>query len=172
MQTTTTLLSIIQKRAQRGLPLKNVYRMLYNKNLYLTAYGNLYKNKGAMTKGTTSETVDGMSLDKIERIIALVRYERYRWRPARRVQIPKANGKKRPLGIPTWSDKLLQEVMRLILQAYYEPRHGGRSSAPALMVSALTGVVIPLLRRYDKSGQGHGGLLKGISGNTLIVSTI
>ena len=76
MQETETLLSITQQRGARGLPLKNVYRMLYNRNLYLTAYGNLYSNRGAMTKGTTDETVDGMSLDKIDRIITMVRDER------------------------------------------------------------------------------------------------
>jgi retron-type reverse transcriptase len=127
MQETATLLSIIQERGARGLPLQRVYQMLYNRNPYLTAYGNLYKNQGAMTKGPTDETVDGMSLKKIERIIALVRAERYRWTPVRRVYIPKPNGKTRPLGIPPWSDKLLQEVIRLILQAYYEPQFSSRS---------------------------------------------
>ena len=107
----TTLLSIIQERGARGLPLQQVYRMLYNRNLYLTAYGNLYRNQGAMTKGTTDETVDGMSLEKIERMIAMVRAERYRWKPVRRVSIPKPNGKTRPLGLPPWSDKLLQEAV-------------------------------------------------------------
>ena len=62
MQTTTTLLSIIRKRGQRGLPLCNVYRMLYNKNLYLTAYGKLYRNAGAMTQGATKETVIASSI--------------------------------------------------------------------------------------------------------------
>jgi group II intron reverse transcriptase/maturase len=127
MQGTETLLSITQQRGARGLPLKNVYRMLYNRNLYLTAYGNLYRNRGAMTKGTTEETVDGMSLDKIDRIITMVRGERYRWSPARRIHIPKPNGKTRKLGIPTWSDKLLQEVIRLILEAYYEPQFSRHS---------------------------------------------
>jgi retron-type reverse transcriptase len=102
MQTTTTLLSIIRTRGQRGLPLHNVYRMLYNRNLYLTAYGKLYRNHGAMTRGTTPETVDGMSLAKIDHIIDLLRTERYRWTPVRRVYIPKANGKRRPLGLPMW----------------------------------------------------------------------
>jgi group II intron reverse transcriptase/maturase len=101
--------------------------MLYNKNLYITAYGKLYRNAGAMTRGTTSETIDGMSLAKIDRIITLLRQERYRWTPVRRVHIPKAPGKTRPLGIPTWSDKLLQEVIRLILDAFYEPRFDQRS---------------------------------------------
>jgi group II intron reverse transcriptase/maturase len=127
MQTTTTLLSIIRTRGQRGLPLPNVYRMLYNRNLYLTAYGKLYRNEGAMTRGATPETVDGMSLAKIDQIITRLRSERYRWTPVRRVYIPKANGKQRPLGLPSWSDKLLQEVIRLILEAYYEPQFDHRS---------------------------------------------
>jgi group II intron reverse transcriptase/maturase len=127
MQETTTLLSIIRTRGQRGLPLRNVYRMLYNRNLYLTAYGKLYRNHGAMTRGTTPETVDGMSLAKIDHLITLLRTERYRWTPVRRVHIPKTNGKRRPLGLPSWSDKLLQEVIRLILEAYYEPQFDHRS---------------------------------------------
>jgi group II intron reverse transcriptase/maturase len=127
MQRTETVLSIIRKRGARGLPLKKVYRLLYNRNLYLTAYGNLYPNQGALTRGVTGETAEGMSLDKVDRIIAAVRQERYRWKPARRVHIPKSNGKTRPLGIPTWSDKLLQEVIRLILQAYYEPQFSRHS---------------------------------------------
>jgi group II intron reverse transcriptase/maturase len=98
-----------------------VYRLLYNPDLYLRAYARLYPNKGAMTKGTTNETVDSMSLEKIKGIIAKLRYEHYRWTPVRRVSIPKKNGKMRPLGMPTWSDKLLQEVLRLILEAYFEP---------------------------------------------------
>ncbi len=81
-----------------------------------------------MTPGSTSETVDGMSLDKIDTIIEALRYERYQWKPARRVYIEKKNStKKRPLGMPTWSDKLLQEVMRMILNAYYEPQFSDHS---------------------------------------------
>src|SRR3954469_23638719 len=82
----------------------------------------VYKNTGAMTRGTTEETVDGMSLGKIRSIIESLRGERYRWSPVRRTFIPKRNGKLRPLGIPSWSDKLLQEVMRSLLEAYYEPQ--------------------------------------------------
>jgi group II intron reverse transcriptase/maturase len=127
MRTAATVLNIIRDRGQRGLPLEQVYRQLYNPDLYLKAYAKLYKNKGALTPGTTKETVDGMTLAKIEAIIQAVRYERYRWTPVRRTYIPKRNGKRRPLGIVSWSDKLLQEVIRLILEAYYEPSFSNHS---------------------------------------------
>ena len=80
-----------------------------------------------MTPGVDGETVDGMSLGKIGRIIDALRHERYRFQPVRRVYIPKKNGKTRPLGLPTWSDKLVGEVVRLLLEAYYEPQFSDRS---------------------------------------------
>ena len=133
MQQAETVLNVIRERGERGLPLENIYRLLYNRNLYLRAYGRIYSNQGATTKGATAETVDGMSLDTIDRIIEALRYERFRWTPVRRVNIPKPDGKTRALGIPTWTDKLLQEVIRMILEAYYEPQfsdhsHGFRPS--------------------------------------------
>src|SRR3954465_4776982 len=122
MRDAETTLAIIRERGRRGLHLEDVYRRLYNPDLFLRAYGRIYRNAGAMTKGTTEETVDGMSVGKIRSIIGLLRDERYRWSPVRRTFIPKKNGKLRPLGIPTWPDKLLQEVMRSIMEAYYEPQ--------------------------------------------------
>ena len=80
-----------------------------------------------MTPGATQETVDGMSLGRIDRIIDAMRDERYRFSPVRRVYIPKKSGKLRPLGLPTWSDKLVGEVVRLLLEAYYEPMFSDRS---------------------------------------------
>ena len=127
MQDAETVLNVIRERGERELPLENIYRLLYNRNLYLRAYGRIYSNQGATTKGTTAETVDGMSLAKIDRIIDELRYERFRWTPVRRVNLPKPNGGTRPLGIPTWTDKLLQEVIRMILEAYYEPQFSDRS---------------------------------------------
>ena len=118
MRDTATILGLIHERGRKGLPLERVYRLLYNRELYLTAYGKIYRNAGAMTPGTTDETVDAMSLEKIDAIIELVRHERYQWTPVRRVYIEKKNStKKRPLGMPIWSDKPLQEVLRLILEA-------------------------------------------------------
>jgi len=127
MQNAETVLNVLRERGRQKLPLERVYRQLFNPELYLLAYGRLYKNEGAMTRGTTRETADAMSMTKIESLIARLREERYRWTPVRRVNIPKRNGGTRPLGIPCWSDKLLQEVMRLLLEAYYEPQFSDHS---------------------------------------------
>jgi len=127
MQTADTTLTVIRSRGERGLHLERVYRSLFNPDLYLLAYANLYANQGAMTKGATGETVDGMSLAKIHAIIDEIKHEQFRWTPVRRTYIPKANGKMRPLGIPTWRDKLVQEVIRLILESYYEPQFSDAS---------------------------------------------
>lgn len=123
MQSAETVLKVLHDRGQRGLPVQRLFRQLTNPDLYRRAYARLYRNDGALTPGTTPETVDGMALAKIEAIIAAVRQERYRWRPVRRVLIEKRHStKKRPLGLPSWSDKLLQEVVRSLLNAYYEPQ--------------------------------------------------
>ena len=122
MREAETVLDVLRERGRRGLPLERLYRQLFSPQLYLLAYGRLYSNKGAMTPGPDGETVDGMSLGKIGRIIDALRHERYRFKPVRRFYIPKKNGKKRPLGLPSWSDKLVGEVIRLLLEAYYEPQ--------------------------------------------------
>ena len=127
MQSAETVLGVLRERGRRGLPLEELYRQLFNPQLYLLAYGRIYANKGAMTPGATGETADGMSLGKIGRIIDALRHERYRFSPVKRVYIPKKNGKLRPLGLPPWSDKLVGEVVRLLLEAYYEPQFSDRS---------------------------------------------
>ncbi|MGJ6969894.1 reverse transcriptase domain-containing protein [Streptosporangium sp. G11] len=127
MQSATTVLGVIRERGKQGLPLERLYRQLFNPQFFLMAYGRIYANKGAMTPGVTGETVDGMSLEKIDAIIGELRSESYRWTPVRRTYIPKKNGKKRPLGLPTWSDKLVAEVVRLLLEAYYDVQFSDRS---------------------------------------------
>src|SRR5208337_1618310 len=84
-------------------------------------------NKGALTRGVTNQTVDGMSLKRISRLVDLLQKEQFRWTPVRRTYIPKKDGSKRPLGIPSWEDKMLQEVIRMLLEAYYEPRFSAHS---------------------------------------------
>lgn len=127
MQSAATVLGVMRDRGRRGLPLERLYRQLFNPGLFLLAYGRIYANTGAMTPGVTRETADGMSLAKIDAIIDALRGERYRWRPVKRVYIPKKTGRLRPLGLPTWSDKLVAEVVRLLLEAYYEPAFSSHS---------------------------------------------
>ena len=127
MQNAETVLNVLRERGRKGLPLEGIYRQLFNPQLYLLAYGRIYSNEGAMTPGPTQETADGMTTEKIEAIIDAMRHERYRFSPVRRIYIPKKNGKLRPLGLPSWSDKLVGEVVRLLLEAYYEPQFSDRS---------------------------------------------
>lgn len=127
MRKAQTVLTVIQERGKQRKPIERVYKLLFNRELYLIAYAKLYPNSGAMTKGSTDETVDGMSIQRIDKMIELIREEKYQWQPVRREYIPKKDGKRRPLGIPTWGDKLLQEVMRMILEAYYEPQFSEHS---------------------------------------------
>jgi len=127
MQDAETVLAVLRERGRKGLPCDELYRQLYNRELYLLAYGRVYANQGAMTPGASAETADGMSEAKIDEIIEAMRHERYRFAPARRIFIPKKNGKMRPLGLPSWSDKLVGEVVRLLLEAYYEPQFSDRS---------------------------------------------
>ena len=127
MQKAEVVLGVLRERGRQGLPLTQLYRQMFNRELYLLAYGNIYSNQGAMTPGASEETADGMSGEKINQITGLMRNERYRFSPARRVYIPKKNRKLRPLGLPSWSDKLVGEVVRLLLEAYYEPVFSDRS---------------------------------------------
>jgi retron-type reverse transcriptase len=100
-----------------------LYRYMLRPDLYYLAYKNLYANKGAGTKGVNDDTADGFSIDKINRIIKSLVDETYTPNPVRREYIKKKqnSAKKRPLGIPTFTDKLVQEVLRMILESVYEP---------------------------------------------------
>jgi retron-type reverse transcriptase len=92
MQNAETVLGVLRERGRRSLPCDELYRQLFNPHLYFLAYGRLYSNHGAMTPGADGETPDGMSAARIGRIIDALRHERYRFRPVRRVYIPKKNG--------------------------------------------------------------------------------
>jgi group II intron reverse transcriptase/maturase len=127
MQEAEVVLGVLRERGRKSLPCAQLYRQMFNKSLYLLAYGNIYPNKGAMTPGACGDTADGMSEAKIDDIIERMRHERYRFSPARRIYIPKRNGKLRPLGLPSWSDKLVGEVVRLLLETVFEPQFSGSS---------------------------------------------
>jgi group II intron reverse transcriptase/maturase len=114
--------AIHQERGRLGHKLQRVYRELYDLDRFLQAYAKLYRNDGAMTPGVTNETVDGMSVEKIKAIIQSLQDGSFSWKPTERVYIPKKNGKKRPLGLPTWTDQLVQEVIRSILEPYFEAK--------------------------------------------------
>ena len=116
-------IDIVHQLGEKGYPLVDVYRRIQDRELFLAAYGKLYANQGATTQGTDpNDTVEGMSVARIDTIIEKLHNGNYVWKPAKRVYIPKSNGSMRPLGIPSWSDKLLQEVIRMVLEAYYEPQ--------------------------------------------------
>ncbi len=123
-----TYLEVVSSRGQRDLELERVHHNLRNKDLFLTAYSNLYSNKGALTAGVDpSDSIDGMSTERIDKLIDTLKDGTFRWKPTKRVYIPKKNGKLRPLGMPSWNDKLVQEAIRLILNAYYEPQFSKHS---------------------------------------------
>lgn len=116
-------LRVVQSRGERALPLNRVYRNMRRRGLFLKAYAKIYANAGATTVGTDPhDTIQGMSVARIDRIIAQLRDGTYQWKPSRRTYVPKHDGSRRPISIPNWSDKLVQEVMRMILEAYYEPQ--------------------------------------------------
>jgi group II intron reverse transcriptase/maturase len=127
MQKAEVVLGVLRERGRGKLPCTQLYRQMFNEDLYLMAYGNIYPNQGAMTPGASEETADDMSEEKIEQIIGRMRQENYRFAPARRTYIPKKNGKLRPLGMPSWSDKLVGEVVRVLLEAYYDPQFSANS---------------------------------------------
>ncbi|MCM3100267.1 reverse transcriptase domain-containing protein, partial [Priestia megaterium] len=100
---------------------KKLYRNLYNPLFFLDAYQNIYASEGNMTAGTDGKTIDGMSTKRISGLVDKLRDFSYQPQPVRRVYIPKKNGKKRPLGIPSVEDKLVQEVIKNLLESIYEP---------------------------------------------------
>ena len=120
---TDVLNSLSDKSNNPDYRFKRLYRNLYNPEFYLLAYKNIYANDGSMTPGVNGTNIDGMSLHRIDNIIESLKNRSYRPNPARRTYIAKKNNpaKKRPLGIPSGDDKLVQEVVRMILESIYEP---------------------------------------------------
>ena len=112
--------SLTQHSSDLEYKFERLYRILFNEQMYYIAYQRIYAKQGNMTKGVDGKTVDGFSISHIEQLIDTLKNETYQPKPSQRVYIPKKNGKMRPLGIPSFMDKLLQEVIRMILEAIYE----------------------------------------------------
>ncbi len=112
--------NLIKHSYVSGYKFERLYRNLFNEQMFYVAYQRIYAKQGNMTAGTDGKTVSEMSIRRIENLIASLRDESYKPHPAKRVYIPKKNGKKRPLGIPSFEDKLVQEVVRMMLEAIYE----------------------------------------------------
>jgi group II intron reverse transcriptase/maturase len=122
MQKAEHILQAMRRMGEKRLPLTRVYRCLYSEDLFLAAYDKISRNRGALTPGSENDTADGMSMDRIRNIIDQLRHERFRFRPSRRTQAPKKSGGTRPISIPNFTDKLVLEAVRMMLEAYYEPR--------------------------------------------------
>ena len=116
------IIGIVRKLGEKRQKLERAYRKIRGRDLFLAAYGKLYAKSLATTPGVDHQKVDGMSLKRIDKIIEQLEYGTYQWKPVFLVYIEKKNGKLRPLGLPGWNDKLLQEVIRMVLEAYYEPQ--------------------------------------------------
>lgn len=123
MQPTMEVLAKLNQNSQKhgDEVFTRLYRYLLREDIYYVAYKNLYANSGAGTKGIDNDTADGFSEQYVKNIIKKLSNGNYRPKPVRRVYIEKSNGKRRPLGLPTFTDKLVQEVLRMILEAVYEP---------------------------------------------------
>lgn len=121
MRNPKNVLNSLQKHSNsKDYTYNRLYRNMFNRNLFLQAYQNIYSKQGNTTAGTDGKTIDAMSIERINRIIDTLKDESYKSVPARRIYIPKKNGKLRPLGIPSIDDKLVQEVVRMLLEAIYE----------------------------------------------------
>ena len=129
MQPTSKILERIRKSSteHKDGVFTRLYRYLLREDVYYMAYKNLYANTGAGTKGTDDDTADGFSEEYVKQTINMLMNGSYEPKPVRRTYIPKSNGKERPLSIPSFRDKLVQEVIRMYLEAIYEPIFSDRS---------------------------------------------
>ena len=123
----TVLENLTERSKEASYRFMRLYRNLYNPEFYLLAYQKIATSQGSMTAGADGNTLSGMSMARINRIIESLRDHSYQPQPVRRTYIAKKNGKMRPLGIPSTDDKLVQEVVRMLLEAIYEPAFSANS---------------------------------------------
>lgn len=121
-RTNSALVGVSKATLQKGVRIKHLFRiMTHYSDLWMVAYAKIASNMGAMTKGVDESTLDGMSKERVEKLMISLKDGTYTPKPVRRVYIPKKNGKQRPLGVPSSDDKLVQEVVRMLLERIYEP---------------------------------------------------
>ena len=161
---TEVLKNLMEKSKNETYRFQRLYRNLYNSEFYWFAFKNIYANDGSMTAGADGTTIDGMSNERIEKIIKSLKDRSYQPKPARREYIAKKNSdKKRPLGIQSGNDKLVQEVVKkTFMNLYLAINHMG---------SGQTGAVRQHSCRYRKPSQGLTGLLKATFMHVSTVST-
>jgi retron-type reverse transcriptase len=128
MRDPSRILQVLHDRGRRGLGVNKIYKHLCNTELALAAWAQVYDNDGALTPGTDpDDTAEGVSMDYIEETVGLLRSGRYRPKAVRRTYIPKKHGGERPLGLPGFRDKLVGQMVRMLLEAYYEPQFSEHS---------------------------------------------
>lgn len=168
MRNSTNVLNSLCKHSKDlNYKYERLYRILYNKDMYAVAYQRIAPKQGNMTAGTDGKTIDGMSLERIDKLIASLKDESYQPKPSRRTYIPKKNGKMRPLGIPAIEDKLLQEVVRMVLEAIYEEQFSTCSHGFRPQRSCHTA-----LEQITKAFCGTNGILRVTSKDFLTTSTM
>lgn len=157
--------SLQEHSAQPDYVYDRIYRNLYNQELFLQAYQNIYASQGNMTAGTDGQTIDAMSLERINRLIETLKDESYQPKPSRRTYIPKKNGKTRPLGIPSIDDKLVQEVIRMMLESMYENSFEDNSHGFRPNKSCHTALRMILQNRFVRCKWFVEGDIKGFFDN-------
>ena len=158
MQTAETVLNVLREKSEKEprFIFQRLYRNLYNADMFKVAYAGIYSHEGNMTPGTDGKTIDGFSLELVEELISELRQEKYYPKPVRRTYIPKKDGRKRPLGIPSFRDKLVQEVVRMILEAIYDPTFSESSHAYRPGRSCHTA-----LHQIKTTGRGTSWVIEG-----------
>lgn len=128
MQDPNVLLTILSKMAQKpDIKFDKLFQKLYNTDLWVMAYESIATKPSNMTPGSDGKTADGFGMGTIKRYIADLKASRYKPQPSQRTYVEKANGTMRPIGIPCFEDKVLQTVVKFILQAIYEPTFSNAS---------------------------------------------
>lgn len=122
MTSTHQFLEIMHNLGTANKSVSKVYRRMLDRDLFIAAYTEMATNPGSLTPGVDGETIDGASLNKLEKLMDDIRNKCFKWTPVKRVYIPKSSGKMRPLGIPNWQDRVVQMVLKMVLESYYEPQ--------------------------------------------------